>query len=221
MTVTVVSACYGGYDVPTPPIEQHYVDVRWVMVTDGKVAVPEPWEHVIEPRDDIHPRFAAKRAKSMPFLYADTDVAIWLDASAQIYRRDFVSMCVGALGDGDVAQWVHPQRDCIRPEADVSAAMLKYDRLPVHAQVSHYISGGHPEHFGLWATGCMAWNRGTEPRRVEQVGLDWLYEQFHWTYQDQLSWPVIVRRYGLDVRPLPGGLWDRDYLAFRPHGSDL
>lgn len=214
MTVTILSAAFGAYDQPAIPPRQD-IDVRWVMVTDGQVDVPAPWEHVIEPRPELHPRLAAKQPKCLPWWYADSDVIIWLDASAEIYRTDFARMCVQALGDADVAQWVHPQRDCIVPEAQVSATMAKYAGLPVHAQVDHYLRDGHPEHYGLWATGCTVWSAGQA-----DAGATWLAEQHRWTYQDQLSWPVVVRRHGLTVAPLPGGLWDRTWVGFRAHASD-
>lgn len=217
--ITVVSACYGAYDAPAVPPEQD-VPVRWVMVNDGQVQVPEPWESIVEYRHHLHPRMAAKIPKCYPHRYTDTDdPVIWLDASAIIMLPDFVSMCVDALGNGDVAQWVHPQRDCIVPEAYVSQSMGKYDGQPVHEQVIQYVKAGHPERFGLWATGCMVWQPQTG-RFSEAAGADWLAEQTIWTYQDQLSWPVIVRMYNLDVRPLPGGLWDRQWLTFRPHASE-
>ena len=72
--------------------------------------------------------------------------------------------------------------------------------------------------FGLWATGCMTWQR---TRHTHRVGLEWLHEQTVWTYQDQLSWPVVVRRNDIDVRHLPGSLWDHQMLSFRPHASHL
>jgi hypothetical protein len=96
--------------------------------------------------------------------------------------------------------------------------MGKYGRQSVVDQAAAYIKGGHPRDFGLWATGCMAWR---SPAWQVRAGTEWLREQTMWTYQDQLSWPVIVRRHELDVRPLPGGLWDCTYLVFRPHGSEL
>jgi hypothetical protein len=214
--ITVVSACYGGYDQPATPPEQD-VDVRWVMVNDGQVEVPAPWESVVEYRSHLHPRMAAKIPKCNPHRYADRGLAIWLDSSAVVMRPDFVSMCVKALGDGDVAQWVHPQRDDIVDEADISATMAKYGGQPVRAQAAHYIAGGHPRHFGLWATGCMVWRRSLW---TSAAGREWLAEQVNWTYQDQLSWPLMVRQHSLDVRPLPGALWDRQYLTFRPHASE-
>jgi hypothetical protein len=219
--ITVVSACYGGYDQPIAPLEQD-VPVRWVMVTDGLVEVPEPWEVIVEPRPHLHPRMAAKIPKCMPYIYAGThgymaDV-MWLDASARILRPDFVSMCVDVLRDGgQVAQWVHPQRDCILDEAFVSSGMAKYDGQPVHPQAAYYIKNGHPQNVGLWATGCMVWRR---PFLVRGVGQEWLTEQMLWTYQDQISWPVIVGQRGVKISPLPGGLWDRTYLEFRGHASD-
>jgi hypothetical protein len=217
VTVTVVSASYGSYDAPAAPPEQD-TDVRWVMVNDGSVDVPDPWESVVEPRTHLHPRMAAKIPKCLPFRYADTEVAIWLDASAQVNRPDFVSTCVATLGDGDVAQWRHPQRDCIEPEAGESAPMAKYDGQPVQEQAAAYLKEGHPKWFGLWATGCMAWRR-VPP--AAGAGTMWLREQTIWTYQDQISWPVVVRRCSLDVRLLPGSLWDHRLVTFRPHASHL
>jgi hypothetical protein len=217
MTVTVVSACYGGYDAPAVPLEQD-VDVRWVMVNDGTVEVPAPWKSVVEYRSHLHPRMAAKIPKCLPYRYSGgVGPVIWLDASATIRRHDFVSECVAVLGDGDVAQWVHPQRDCIVPEADVSATMGKYTGQPVQDQVAHYVKRGHPLNSGLWATGCMVWRRDG---RAWHAGRSWLIEQNKWTYQDQLSWPVVVRAHELDVRPMPGSLWDQQRLTFRPHASD-
>jgi hypothetical protein len=124
---------------------------------------------------------------------------------------------VEALGDGDVAMWEHPQRDCILPEAAVSATMPKYLGLPVEVQAAHYVNAGHPVGYGLWATGCMTWS----PTADGDAGDAWFDEQLHWTYQDQISWPFIVRRYGLDVRPMPGMLWDKQMVTFRAHASAL
>jgi O-antigen biosynthesis protein len=214
--ITVVSSCYGGYDdILTPPVQD--VPVRWVMVTEGAVQVPEPWEHVVV-ESDLHPRLAAKVPKCFPHRYADGPV-IWLDASAKVNSPTFASDCVNTLGDGDVAQWEHPQRDCILPEAAVSATMPKYRGLPVEIQAAHYINSGHPQNYGLWATGCMVW--AGDWLHPERVGEAWFDEQTRWTYQDQLSWPFIVRRYQLDIRPLPGMLWDQQMVTFRPHASVL
>lgn len=216
--ITVVSACYGGYDEPSVPPAQD-VDVRWVMVTDGAVDVPEPWDHVVI-ESDLHPRLAAKVSKCWPHHHVNTlrpGPVIWLDASAQINSASFASECVTALGDGDVAQWLHPQRDCILPEAAVSATMEKYRGHPVEVQAAHYVNAGHPVNFGLWATGCMVWAQAIGP----DVGEAWFDEQSRWTYQDQISWPLIVRRYQLDIRLMPGMLWDRRLVTFRPHASAL
>ncbi len=212
--ITVVSACYGGYDTPSIPMEQT-VPVRWVMVTDGSINVPEPWEHVVI-ESDLHPRLAAKAPKCWPHRFGK-GIVIWLDASAQVNTTTFAADCQRALGDGDVAMWVHPQRDCILPEAAVSATMAKYRDQPVEVQAAHYINSGHPLNFGLWATGCMVW----AGERPDRVGEAWFDEQMRWTYQDQISWPLIVRRYELDVRPLPGMLWDHQMVSFRAHASQL
>jgi hypothetical protein len=95
--------------------------------------------------------------------------------------------------------------------------MAKYEGQPVMAQAEAYTKNGHPRSYGLWATGCMAWRRGPWN---ERIGAAWIVQQTWWSYQDQISWPVVVRDQNVDVSLLPGGLWDRTYVEFRAHASN-
>lgn len=213
--VAVISSLYGAYDQPASPVPQT-VDAEWVMVTD-QPAAPDPWQVITEPRPGAHPRLAAKTAKCRPDLYSDAEILIWIDASFQITSPDFVAWCVDQLGDAPIAQIRHPVRQSITDEAHASARMCKYDGLPLLPQVHHYVNGGHPDDWGLWATGLIVYRRNT----CLILGDSWLAEQVRWTYQDQLSEPVLLRQFGITPRDLPGPLWEHPMFRIRPHESDL
>lgn len=214
MKVTVVSSIYGAYDYVKKPLEQS-VECDYVLVTDQ-----DPgdcgWRVVVEPRPQCSPRLAAKVAKCLPWLYApDADVTIWIDGSATIIHPDFVAMCLDALGDADMAQWVHPERDCIYTEADVSIDYGKYHDQNIANQVAAYRAQGYPAHAGLWATGCIVRHRASAEAR--EMSEEWLREQMRWTIQDQLSEPVLLSRFEPEIVPLPEGLWANRWLSFGGH----
>jgi len=211
MRIAVISSAYGGYDEPSVPPEQNH-PAEFVFVTDGPAA-PAPWRTVHEPRPHLHPRMAAKVAKCRPDLYADADVYIWMDASMQITAPDFAEWCASFVEHGRIAQIPHPERNCIEPEAHLSAQMGKYAGQPVLEQATHYLADGHPRGWGLWATGLIVYRRHA-PRII---GDAWLREQMRWTYQDQLSEAPLLR--AMDIRPvsLPGRLWGHDRFAIRRH----
>lgn len=212
MKVTVVTSVYGDYDEPSVPAAQT-VPTEFVLVTDRDHLAPTPWRTVFEPRPGIHPRLAAKVAKCRPDLYADAGYFIWMDASMEITAPDFVEWCLSHL-DGSIAQIPHPDRNCIEPEASVSAQMGKYANLPVIAQARHYIEERrHPRGWGLWATGLIVY----ESFAPTLIGDDWLREQMRWTYQDQLSQPYLLRARGIRPSPLPGRLYGHDKFAIRRH----
>lgn len=219
MTVSIISSVYGDYDTPAPPLEQS-IDCDWIMVTDGETVIPEGWHTVTEPRRHMHPRLAAKVAKCRPDLYSNADVTIWIDASFVITSPRFAAWCVDSLGSNVIAQIRHPDRGSIVDEADISSKMEKYNGQPVVEQARHYVSrDGHPDRFGLWATGLIV--RCHWGAQTEVFGDWWLREQIRWSYQDQISEPYVLNR--LDMRPteLDGELWHHPMFGMQGHRSDL
>jgi len=216
--VVVVSAAYGDYDKPATAPHQTVEPAAWLMVTDSPDVPPAPWQRIHEPRPGVHPRLAAKVPKCRPDLYDyDANVLIWMDASFEITSPDFVAWCLRHLGRAPLAQIRHPVRQDIHHEADVSQTMAKYQGLPLRAQWEHYATQGHPVDWGLWATGLIVYRRAT----CEAMGDAWLTEQVRFTYQDQISQPVVLRRLGLQPADLPGPLWGHPMFTIRPHESDL
>jgi hypothetical protein len=199
--IAVITSIYGGYDQPAAPAPQD-VDCDWLLVTDRQ-ADCWPWKTIVEPRPGLHPRLAAKVAKCRPDWYTDADITIWVDGHVRIGHPGFVGWAAGSLGHASVAQLRHPQRQRIAEEAALSARLPKYAGQPVAAQAAHYLEGGFPDGWGLWAAGIIV--RRTSPA-VRVLGDGWLAEQARWSLQDQVSEAPLLWRSGVEIADLPGPL---------------
>lgn len=215
---TIITGLYGQIDHPKDPFPQS-VDCDWVYVTDhpSNNAIARGYNvAVYDHPDGRHPRLQAKEPKLRPWLYSDNGPWIWIDASMEIVTSTFVEEVLEALGDAPLAQWAHPDRICIYPEADLSATLPKYDNTPVHEQAFHYARIGHPEDWGLWATGLIVYN---EP--LDYLADLWWAELNRWGYQDQISQPVALRAAGLRPVNLPHDLRANPWIRLHPHLTHL
>lgn len=196
-------ACYtaimGGYDDLKPHPEIPGVD--WIAFSDTIESHPA-WDVRHDGPSGEHPRDAAKEYKLFPDLFLpEYEHTIWIDGSHEITNPRFVEWALGSIGESDIALYRHPWRDCIYDEAKASLELQKYDGQPITEQVNSY-RGEHPEHWGLWATGTLA--RRNTPQ-VAALMSAWSDEMDKWSYQDQLSFPVVCRRLGVTPEEFPCG----------------
>lgn len=214
---TIVTGIFGDIDVPKDPWRQDH-DVRWVFVTDREDWTPPHYDQVIyEPPDGRHPRLQAKDPKLEPWRYApDDDTWIWIDGSMQVISNTFVREAVAAAEGAKIAQWAHPDRVCIYPEAELSATLPKYADTPVLEQAEYYADCGHPKDWGLWATGLIVYN---EP--VPQLSQLWSTQMTMWGYQDQISEPFVLRIAGMRPRDLPYDLRSNPWICLHGHLTHL
>ena len=200
MKVAIVSAIYGDYEYPKVlPPELLDMDVVSYMYSDSEQvcheAVENGWFAILDTMDDIEtPMLKAKYWKTHPTSAAPfRDASIWLDGSISITvpGEVFIANCLNALGDDDISFTPHPLRVCIYPEASASAGLPRYADCDPMAQVEFYRSVvGHPVNFGLMASGAFTVRHDDN---TERWGKLWWEECNNWTYQDQLSLPVITR----------------------------
>jgi hypothetical protein len=122
------------------------------------------------------------------------DLSIGVDGSMRIKCPTFVKDMRSNLANGDWAMFIHPDRDCIYDEADLSATLFKYQGLPIFPQVDAYRSTV-PPHCGLYACATIT-RREPLAERLGQVHDLWWEENLKWTYQDQLSLPYVLRKVG-------------------------
>lgn len=211
--VALITAIYDSYDELKPTMPQRGVSVDWVLVTDDETLKDVPavrgWRVVFEPRPGVHPNRAAKHPKYEPWKYTEAPASVWVDASFRIVSEQ---LAVEALSFADpIAQFAHPWRGCLYAEAKESAGLSKYAGEPVLEQAEGYRAAGHPENWGLWATGVIA-RRHTDA--VRELGARWLAETYEWSFQDQISQPFALRETGLRPQALPGNHLATSWLAY-------
>ena len=209
----ILTAIYDNYDLLKPVLPQRGVGVDWVCVTDDEAlkdqATAHGWRVVYEPRPGVHPNRAAKHPKYEPWKYTDAAASIWVDASFRIVSETFATE---ALFHADpIAQFQHPWRDCLFSEAKESAGLAKYAGEQTVEQAESYRLAGHPEGWGLWATGVIA-RQHTDA--VRDLGERWLAETYEWSFQDQISQPFALRETGLRPASFPGTHLATPWLAY-------
>jgi hypothetical protein len=211
--VVIYTAIYGGYDRPkSVPIG---IDAPCVMFTDDSEmkALALGWEVIVgDPPTHtrgMSPMMKHKWCKLHPHkVLPGIDVSMWVDGSMTILYPDYARRCLNALGDDDWSMMPHPVRDCVYTEADYSATLTwRYNARDIQHQASFYRSIGHPEKWGLFATGA---NVRRHNSHVQALNEHWWYENVTRTHQDQLSLPVLVRIMGDDLKwntNLPWHMW--------------
>jgi hypothetical protein len=210
MTIALITSIYGDYDELVDPPEQDGVD-EYIAVVDRHYAGCQRWMQIVEPRSHLHPRMAAKVAKCRPDLYTNAETTVWIDGGARLLHGGVAQW---AASHGPYAQFVHPERDDISAEAEVSAGMEKYANQPVLDQAAHYKKQGLPDGFGLWATGMLVL-----PRKWDLLGDEWLTQQLRWSYQDQISLPFVLWQMDMKPNPLLDNLWGNRHVQFTGHRS--
>lgn len=216
--LTIITAIYDGYDTLKPTLEQHGVDVDWVCVTDNAPADANGWRIIVEPRPGQHPNVAAKRPKMLPWEYAwfedPPPKSLWVDASFRVNSHHLARDVCELLDWWPIYQFEHPWRDCVYDEAAASVELDKYahQRTIIEAQMAQYRTLGHPEHWGLWATGVIA--RDHRDEDVRRFGARWLRACQEWSYQDQVSEAFFLRSTSLRPRALTGNHFQNPWLVY-------
>ncbi len=232
MRICIYTAIYGGYDNLKPQPTQG-VPTDFVCFTDSDLETLAPWTVIRDMRHpDLHPRLRAKWHKTHPhsmfrdlpplkawrWLFKRYTHTIWIDGSIQLTSRDFAQLAIESAQQTGWAMFAHPRRNCIYDELDFSSSMLKYRAQLLAEQVQHYRAEGFPEHAGLMAAGIIV--RETNRQDIAAAGEDWWQENLRWSYQDQLSLPVVFWRRGMRWDTIPGNLWQNELFKVHPHHSD-
>ena len=212
----IYTACFGGYDgLPRHP---DIPGVEFIAYTDYPYDSPY-WDVKVVKAPAVHPRMQAKFYKVFPHLcLPDHGHTIWIDASHEILTPEFAVNALSSIGESGMALYEHPWRDCIYDEADASVKLEKYKGQPIKEQSWAYRQEGHPEHWGLFACGTLA---RVNSAPIRQLMNEWWHEMDLWSYQDQISLPVVCRR--LEMRPetFPvHQVYGNQWTAIHPHNRD-
>ena len=214
-SLTVYTACYGSYDVlhPAPDVP----GVAFVAFTDDTTLTAPGWDVRVVERPESHPRMQAKWFKLQPHrCLPDAERTLWLDASHEIRYPGAVQEALNCVSPAhEIAAHHHP-RGCVYAEAEASLQFEKYwwCAEQIKAQAEHYRQEGHPEMWGMWACGSLARVRS---ERMDAAMDDWWAENIRWTYQDQISFPVVMRRHGIKPVLFPHQQYTSPWFAIHSH----
>ncbi len=223
--VCVYTAIYGDYDTLKPMPEQD-VACDYVCFTDNSaLANPGRWKinRVRRPADE-HPRISARFFKTLhPRIFRRGrlrmfgpryDHTVWIDGSIRVKSASFVREFIRHIGSSGWSMFVHPDRNCIYPEAALSMTMPKYFDQPIAAEIEAYRAEGYPSENGLIATGLIARSTSADLSAVEEM---WWNQIMRWTYQDQLSLPVVLWRLNRSCDLVRKNLWSNEWFDWIPH----
>jgi Protein of unknown function (DUF616) len=237
VTAVVYTAIAGGYDELKQPVAQDaavefvcFTDADWPQRVGAWRIAP------LNAESGQHPRLSAKRPKILsheffpqgrwkapsslwPFA-RKFDLSIWIDGSIEIRSPSFVSDMRQRLGEADWAMFVHPDRDCIYEEAELSLTLPKYQGLPIREQVASYRTSVEP-HAGLYACGVVV-RREPASELLQAATQSWWDENVRWTYQDQLSLPYVWSKHpGARPRPIEASLRTNEWFRIGKHAHKL
>jgi hypothetical protein len=154
----------------------------------------------------------------MPHLVLpEYEQTIWVDGSALVTSNTFVEEALSYLGETGLTMWAHPNRDDLYDEAVASLQYPKYAYYPIAQQAEHYRVQGHPEHWGLWASGVIA--RRTDDK-VQNLMEMWLGEVYRWGRQCQISLPYCLRTLGMRPDEFPGTIYQNPWLTITHHNPN-
>lgn len=210
MTIALVTAIYGGYDILQPLPDSHGFD-RAVCITDDPNLSAPGWEIIYTPSNEPA-ILAAKRPKMLPFDFVTEDLAVWLDASFLVNDRGWRDFCLRAIKDYDLVAWSHPdRRNCLYQEAAFCHWWARYQPYNLLAQTEAYRAEGMPEGFGLWACGGLVWRNNDQ---AKEFGKAWLAEQYRHSIQDQISFPYLVWKLKPNLGTFPAGQFLNPYVTY-------
>lgn len=183
-----MTAVFGGYD-NIRPLPTQDVACDAILIADQPCDVAG-WRTLAAPQSEVSPRMAAKEPRCLPHRWTDADIVLWIDGHVEITSSSFVREVVHQLGAGKIGMFRHNFHTGISEEARFAARLPKYAGYDLVAQADHYLADGHPDAWGMWATGVMV-RRSSE---TTEFGEAWLAEIRRWGPEDQISLPYVLRR---------------------------
>lgn len=237
MRICVYTSIFGHHDLAKDHVVQD-VDADFFLFTDSEDhQVGGAMTIVRDERfAELDPRMRSKLCKILPQLYFEKrndrfvlknsaflnreyDYLVYIDGSIRIKNSKFLAFLGSLDMQSGWAMVPHPERRCIYDELEASLFLhpQKYGQYPIVEQVEKYRADGHPEKFGLYATGVIA--RHARNPLSPLIDRMWWQETLEWSPQCQISLMHVLRKTGTTVDEIPVDLWANDYFDWVPHVS--
>lgn len=216
MRIAVYVTIFGDYD-QVKEIPKQEVKADYFIVTDNRNLKADGWKTIVPnfPRKDLHARLRAKYFKLFPWECEELskyEISIYIDASIRITSANFIATCIKNLTT-DLLFFKHPQRNCIYQEGKASVGLIKYKEEPIEEQLTFYRKF-HPANGGLYAGGVIV-RKHTD--LVKKIMTQWWFENIKYSYQDQLSLPVILQANGVIPSTFKENQYNNSFLRVEWH----
>jgi len=212
MKIKVFTVNFNNYD-KFNDIDFSREGVEFYYLTDKKVQVKGfLMTHVDYKEHHKDPSKASRSIKCSSQELFDTDYSIYVDASFKIKDVDFKKE-IEDLGDFDIAQFKHPERNCLYDEAEACIENSKFEsEIPsIINKVSEYSNNKFPANYGLACGGFII-------RKHSQKMIDfdkmWWNEIKTGTGRDQISEMYCIWKTGIKMKYIKGDIYNNKLIKY-------
>lgn len=196
--IVIYTAVTGGYDVLRDP--NHVLpNCDYIAFADRPIDCKVWQVHPLNYHEEDVAR-AARFVKLHPHVYfPDHKISIWIDANIAL-EGDPQPFIDNLGGDGVMALFPHPHRNCVYVEGRECIKRSKDGAEIIEQQLAKYKARAFPEDVGLWETGVLV--RKHNNPKCKQLMAAWWKELFLGSRRDQISLPVAIHDTGAFVKAL-------------------
>lgn len=207
--IAVYTAIIGKYDkLEEPEFVSPYCD--YFIFTDTKIPDGSIWKKRNLPTSKeylaLNNYQRAKYFKIFPHkLFPEYDYSIWIDGNITIIGD--LTPFVDRMGTKSMAEFKHPNNNCIYEEAYSIVSQGKAQGPEVRKQIEEYKKEGFPAHYGLFENSFIV--REHNNKKCICLMDMWWEQMKQFTWRDQLSLSYVLWKsgYGIEFEEVLGPCW--------------
>ena len=167
------------------------------------------------------PRLQARIPKCFGWqMKPDYDMYVWLDSSCVLARPDSLEWLVNQCKDKDMVVFKHPNRNSIQEEADYLKKRLemkcpyitrRYENELIDGQLEIIKNDTDYTDNCLFASTCVVYKNND---KVKEMMKEWYYNICRFHIVDQLAFPYVIWKFGLDINVVQESYLKTPYLEY-------
>jgi len=205
----------------------HKIKSTWVPQNISNVEVDfKRFDNTNYPsrENSLHPRLKAKIFRMLAWEeYPGYDYYMWMDSTIHMVKTKAVEYALNSLGSADICIFHHPERTTVRQEVDYVESLMtdgyqymikRYNGERMRDQLDHYNKDVNYVDDLLVATGCFIYSSKLVENRDYNIMKEWFYHNAYWSIQDQISFPYLLKKFGVNYNWFDTGIYDNPYFQF-------
>jgi hypothetical protein len=214
MKICIVTASLGNFDTVDAPVKQSVKHDYHVFNDEN-----------FPPRfNAMTPRLQSKIPKFFAWqMLPGYDYYLWTDGNITIKNPDTVKYFLEQIGDCDIIAYRHHRRPDIRQEHRYTRKGVKQTRIYLFNRYQNELYNDlykeikrdtdYKDDYLLMGGVFMYKNTP----KVHEMLKNWWYFNSRYVYQDQLSFPYVIRKADLKIKILDEDLHNNNFYDFKYH----